>query len=189
VRVPHFSGACMSHVPSDQSVRQTRRWIIGLGGGAITLAVALGALPFFASRRRPAPDVPITLINGTQSRTADLRGQVVLMSFWSTTCAPCLEEMPVLIDFHRRNAPRGLTTIAVAMRHDRPDLVVDFAQRRRLPFDVAVDPSGAVARAFEQTEVTPTKFLLDREGQIVRTYVGHTNFRDLQERLDNLLAG
>lgn len=176
-------------VRSELSVRQTRRWIIGLGGTALALTAALAALPFFASRRRPAPDVPITLINGTQPRTADLRGQVVLMSFWSTTCTPCLEEMPVLIELHQRNAPRGLTTIAVAMKQDRPDLVVDFAQRRKLPFDVAVDPSGAVAQAFEQTEVTPTKFLLDKEGHIVRTYVGRTDFGDLQQRLNTMLTG
>lgn len=173
---------------AEQSVRRTRRWILGLGGGALALTVALGALPFFAARRRPAPDVPITLINGTQPRTADLRGQVVLMSFWSTTCAPCLEEMPVLIELHQLYAPRGLTTIAVAMKHDRPDLVIDFAQRRKLPFDVAVDPWGATAQAFEQTEVTPTKFLLDKDGNIVRTYVGRTDFSDLQERLERLLA-
>lgn len=176
------------NVSHDPSIRRTRRWILGLGGGALLLTAGLGVLPFFAGRRRPAPDVPITLINGTEPRTADLRGQVVLMSFWSTTCAPCLEEMPLLIDLHQRHAPRGLTTIAVAMRHDRPDLVVDFAQRRKLPFSVAVDPSGAVARAFEQTEVTPTKFLLDKDGHIVRTYVGRTDFGDLQQRLERLLA-
>jgi thiol-disulfide isomerase/thioredoxin len=173
--------------PPDE-VRRTRRRVAILGAGAALLAAGLGALPWFATRPRPAPDVTLTLLNGAQPRIADLRGKVVLMSFWSTTCAPCMEEMPVLIEFHRRNAPRGLVTIAVAMKHDRPDLVLGFTQRRQLPFDVALDVQGEVAQAFFRTEVTPTKYLIDPQGSVVRTHVGRTDFADLQQRIDGLLA-
>ena len=68
------------------------------------------------------------------------------------------------------------------------DVVIDFARRRQLPFEIALDVQGEVAQAFNRTEVTPTKFLLDPQGNIVRTYVGFTDFPDLQRRVDALLA-
>jgi len=172
----------------DPQVRRTRRLVAALGGGALLLAGGFAAMPWFATRPRPVPDVRLTLLDGTQPRLAELRGQVVLMSFWSTTCAPCMEEMPTLIEFHRRNAPRGLKTIAVAMKHDRPELVAGMSQRRQFPFDVALDVQGEVAQAFFRTEVTPTKYLIDPHGQVVRTHVGRTDFADLQARIDALLA-
>jgi thiol-disulfide isomerase/thioredoxin len=170
-------------------VRRTRRLITLLGGGTVLLAAGFGLMPWLVTRPRPAPDVQLTLLDGTQPRLADLRGRVVLMSFWSTTCAPCMEEMPTLIEFHRRNAPRGLMTIAVAMKHDRPDMVLGMSQRRQFPFDVALDVQGETARAFFNTAVTPTKYLIDPQGQVVRTHVGRTDFADLQARIDGLLRG
>lgn len=172
--------------PDD--VRRTRRLITLLGGGTVLLAAGFGLMPWLVTRPRPAPDVQLTLLNGTQPRVADLRGRVVLVSFWSTTCAPCMEEMPTLIEFHRRNAPRGLMTVAVAMKHDRPDMVLGMSQRRQFPFDVALDVQGEVAQAFFNTEVTPTKYLIDPQGQVVRTHVGRTDFADLQQRIDALLG-
>jgi thiol-disulfide isomerase/thioredoxin len=175
--------------PLPDEVRRTRRLIALLGGGAALLAAGFAAMPWLVTRPRPAPDVQLTLLDGSQPRVADLRGRVVLVNFWSTTCAPCMEEMPTLIEFHRRNAPRGLMTVAVAMKHDRPDMVLGMSQRRQFPFDVALDLQGEVARAFFNTEVTPTKYLIDPQGQVVRTHVGRTDFADLQARIDDLLRG
>jgi thiol-disulfide isomerase/thioredoxin len=176
-----------STAPDD--VRRTRRLIALLGGSAALLAAGFAVMPWFVTRPRPAPDVQLTLLDGSQPRVAEMRGRVVLMSFWSTTCAPCMEEMPTLIEFHRRNAPRGLMTIAVAMKHDRPDMVLGMSQRRQFPFDVALDVQGETAKAFFNTAVTPTKYLIDPQGQVVRTHVGRTDFADLQARIDGLLRG
>jgi thiol-disulfide isomerase/thioredoxin len=173
---------------SPDDVRRTRRLVAVLGGGAVALTAAFAAMPWLVTRPRPAPDVQLTLLDGTQPRIADLRGRVVLMNFWSTTCAPCMEEMPTLIEFHRRNAPRGLKTIAVAMKHDRPEMVLGMSQRRQFPFDVALDVQGEVAQAFFRTEVTPSKYLIDPMGNVVRTHVGRTDFADLQQRIDALLS-
>ena len=186
---PAFDMADDSVPSAPDAVRRTRRLVALFGGGALLLAAGFGAMPWFVTRPRPAPDVQFTLLNGSQPHLADLRGRIVLVSFWSTTCAPCMQEMPTLIDFHRRNAAAGLTTIAVAMKHDRPDLVLGVAQRRALPFDVALDVQGEIAHAFFRTEVTPTKYLVDPQGRIVRTHVGRTDFADLQQRIDALRAG
>lgn len=175
--------------PADDAMTRTTRWLIGgLAGGALLLVAALASLPFLASQPRPAPSVTFQTIHGERTALDQLRGQVVLVSFWSTTCAPCMAEMPEKIALHRALAARGLATYAVAMSYDRPDFVIDMAQRRQMPFQVALDLDGSVAKNFNNTEITPTKFLIDREGRIVRTYVGSTDFADLRERIEKLLA-
>ncbi len=155
----------------------------------MVLVAALGALPLLASRPTPAPAVTLTNTAGEVKSLAALRGRPVLLSFWSTTCAPCVAEMPALIALHRRHAGRGLTTFAVAMRHDRPDMVLDFARTRGLPFDVVLDFNGEIARDFGDPRVTPTKYLIDAQGRIVRVYVGRTDFEDLERRIAAELAG
>ncbi len=170
------------------SARPARRLAFALGAGAFVLVAALAALPFLANRPKPAPQIQLTNIAGEAKSLAQLQGRPVLVSFWSTTCAPCVAEMPALVALHRRHAERGLATFAVAMRYDRPDLVLDFARARGLPFDVVLDFKGEVAREFGDVQVTPTKFLIDAQGRIVRVYVGRTDFDDLERRIAAELA-
>lgn len=160
-----------------------------LAAAAIILVAGLAALPFFANRPRAAPPVTLATLNGEVQTLAALRGGPVLVSFWSTTCAPCVAETPAMKALHEHFAARGLRTFAVAMAQDRPDQVVHFARTRGLPFEVVLDVNGQLARAFNDTQTTPTKFLIDRDGRIIRTYVGSTDFDDLVRRIESALAG
>jgi peroxiredoxin len=156
---------------------------------ATALIAMLAALPFLASRPRPAPDFEMTTLAG-ESRSLDtLAGRPVLVSFWSTTCDPCMREMPSLIALHRRFAPEGLVTLAVAMPYDRQSEIVRVVRQRGMPFDIVHDADGRLAQLFDDTQNTPTKFLIDPSGQIVRIYVGSTHFPDLVEHLEGMLRG
>jgi peroxiredoxin len=172
----------------DFSVRLVRRLSLGLGVAAVGLVAALLALPYIASKPRPAPEVTFQTIEGELTTMSALKGEVVLVSFWSTTCAPCMAEMQDKMALHRMLAPRGLKTYAVAMKHDRPDMVIAMAQRHGMPFEIALDLQGEVAKAFNNTETTPTKFLVDRQGRIVKRYIGGTDFPDLKAEIEEALA-
>lgn len=134
-----------------------------------------------------APDVAYTLLDGTASRTAALRGQVVLVNFWATSCAPCVKAMPGLVATHMEFVGRGLQTLAVAMQYDAPAAVSHFAQTRQLPFGVVIDNTGAVARAFGDVRITPTTFVIDRRGAIAHRSVGESGGPRLQALLARLL--
>jgi len=76
----------------------------------------------------------------------------------------------------------------VAMSYDPPAYVANFAERRQLPFSVAIDNTGVIARAFGDIRLTPTTFLIDKRGAIVKRYVGAPDFAALNKLVEELLA-
>ena len=135
-----------------------------------------------------APNVGYTLLDGSTATTDQLRGKVVLVNFWATDCAPCVHEMPQLAATHEKFKARGYDTLAVAMRYDPPALVIAFAERRKLPFGVVIDNTGAVAKSFDAVKVTPTSVLINRRGEIVKRFVGELDFVALDALVERLLA-
>lgn len=137
---------------------------------------------------KPAPEVRFTELSGKTFSTSELRGKVVLVNFWATYCASCVQEMPKIVDTHRKFAPRGYETVAVAVRQDNPQRVASFAQSRALPFRVALDSSGELAREFGNVRLTPMSFLIDKQGRVLRRYVGEPNWTEVHQLVDRALA-
>ena len=78
------------------------------------------------------PDVSFTTLDGQSSRLSALRGKVVLVNFWATTCTSCIKEMPALKATQERFEARGYRTVAVAMDYDPPAQVAAFVERNPL---------------------------------------------------------
>ena len=93
----------------------------------------------------------------------------------------------MLVDTHRRYAARGYETVAIAMSYDPPNYVLDFTRSRALPFTVALDPQAELARAFGNVQLTPTSFLIDRRGRIVKRYLGEPDAAALRRTIEKLL--
>jgi peroxiredoxin len=139
-------------------------------------------------RSETVPDVGYTLLDGTRSSTTDLRGKVVLINFWATSCTTCVHEMPQIVATHEKFKQRGFETLAVAMSFDPPAYVINFAESRKLPFAVAIDNTGAIAKSFGNVELTPTSVLVNKRGEIVKRYVGEPDFAALHALVDKLLS-
>lgn len=156
----------------------------------VALALVAGAVAAIQSVNAGgmAPNVAFTLLDGRMSSIDALRGKVVLVNFWATDCATCMKEMPQLIATHEKYKTRGFDTLAVSMRYNPPAYVIAFAERRALPFGVAIDNTGDIARRFGEVQVTPTSLLIDKRGRIVERYVGEPDFGALQRRIEQLLA-
>ena len=137
---------------------------------AIVAGVAVWQLP---SAAKTAPEVQFTTLEGEQFTTDDLRGKVVLVKFWATSCVTCVAQMPDNIHNYNTLKDRGYDTIAVAMQYDPPNYVKNYAESRELPFKVVIDATGDIAREFGDVRLTPTAFLIDRQGNIIRRYLGN----------------
>ncbi len=133
-----------------------KHWLAGV---AVAAFAAVGAYVYLDTGRTAAPESTFVLLDGSSQTTADLRGKVTLVNFWATSCTTCVAEMPEIIATHQKFNSRGFDTIAVAMSYDPPSYVVNFAETRKLPFKVAIDNTGAVAKAWGDVRLTPTSSL------------------------------
>jgi len=152
---------------------------------AVLLSFALG-LAGCGQERAPASS--FVLLDGSQLSTTDLQGKVTLINFWATSCTSCVAEMPELVATYDKYQARGYDTLAVAMSYDPPAYVVNFAQSRKLPFKVALDNTGTNARAWGDVKLTPTTYLVNKRGEIVKRYVGTPDFTELHRLIEKLLA-
>ena len=156
---------------------------------AATVALAATAALLLAGcSGSPAPDSTFVLLDGSKRTTADLKGKVTLVNFWATSCTTCVAEMPEMVKTYQKYQPKGYDHMAVAMSYDPPSYVVNFAQTRKLPFSVAIDNTGKVAQAWGDVKLTPTSFLVNKQGEIVKRYVGQPDFAELHELIEELLA-
>jgi peroxiredoxin len=112
----------------------------------------------------------------------------VLVNFWATSCTVCVHEMPQIVATHDKFSSRGYETLAVAMSYDPPAQVIRFADSRKLPFAVAIDNTGSIARGFGGVRATPTSVLIDKHGEIVKRFAGEPDFTALERWIEKLLA-
>lgn len=139
--------------------------------------------------KQSAPDVTFHDIHGEKITSSSLRGKVVMVNFWATSCTTCVAEMPEMIDTYNKYKGQGLEFVAVAMKYDPANYVLNFAETRQLPFKVALDVTGEAAKAYGDVALTPTTFVLDKQGKILKRYVGKPEFAELHKLLESAIAG
>jgi thiol-disulfide isomerase/thioredoxin len=124
-----------------------------------------GAHP--AQTGQMAPD--FNLSDGVTSvHLASYRGQVVLLNFWATWCAPCIEETPSLLELHHEMP--GLAVIAVSVDED-PNAYNRFLLRRHVDLITVRDPAQKAAQLYH-SEMWPESYVIDRQGVIRRKFIG-----------------
>jgi peroxiredoxin len=155
---------------------------------ALVVALAAGAGVYLNTGVSAAPASTFVLLDGSKKTTEDLKGKVTLVNFWATSCVTCVGEMPKVIATYDKYKSRGYDTLAVAMSYDPPSYVVNFAETRKLPFKVAIDNTGAVAKAWGDVALTPTTYVVNKRGEIVKRYVGEPDFAELHKLIEKLLA-
>lgn len=155
---------------------------------ASTLVASVFLTTLGCSGPQFAPHSTFVLLDGSKQTTADFKGKVTLVNFWATSCVTCVAEMPQVTSTYNKYHAKGYDTVAVAMSYDPPSYVVNYAQSRALPFKVAIDNTGAVAKAWGDVQLTPTTYLLNKRGEIVKQYVGAPDFAALHQLIEKLLA-
>jgi peroxiredoxin len=161
---------------------------IRFAGAAAASALAIAGAAWFGSHGGSAPASEFMLLDGTKASTAELQGKVTLVNFWSTACIVCTTEMDRLAATYDKYHGRGFDTLAIAMGSDSPLDVALFAETRHVPFKVAIDTGGSLAKTWGDIDAAPTMFLLDKHGAIVKRFVGDPDFDELQRLIEQLLA-
>ncbi|MFH0952697.1 MAG: TlpA disulfide reductase family protein [Verrucomicrobiota bacterium] len=115
------------------------------------------------------------------------RGQVVLLDFWATWCPPCRHELPALERMHKDLSGRGFTLIGMNVDQGSPSEVAEAASRFNLSYPLGL-AGPEVQAAYGGIRAVPTKFLLDRNGNVRKHYVGVVPERELRADIESLLA-
>jgi peroxiredoxin len=161
---------------------------LGSFAALLSFTIACGFIGGCSNYLTQAPNAQFKTLMGQTYTTAQFRGKVWLVNFWATTCTVCIKEMPQIVSTYNQYKDRGFETVAVAMRYDSPALVVNFAQTRQLPFHVALDLNGDLAKQFGNVQATPSAFLINKRGKIIKRFVGVPDFTELNVAIANALA-
>ncbi len=155
--------------------------------GVLAAISLLGAVAWWLTYTKSfAPNAVFTTLKGERLAINELKGKPVLITFWATDCPSCIEEIPDFIALYQQFNKNGLEIIAVAMPYDPPSHVQTLARDRQLPYAIALDIDGSLVRAFGDVQLTPTTFLIDRQGVIVMHKVGTFDLESLKVLLAQL---
>ncbi len=162
------------------TTRRTRWWL------ALVALLAVAAAGVWRWRTA-TPAVQFVLLDSSHVELASLRGHPVLIDFWSTTCPPCVREIPKLAAFYREWHPRGVELIAVAMPYDPPWSVAAFQQRLHISYPIALDFDGKVTHAFGDINLIPTAVLIGPDGRERWRGTGPLDFARLRASMRAML--
>ncbi|NTV50008.1 MAG: TlpA family protein disulfide reductase [Geobacteraceae bacterium] len=148
------------------------RRICGILFCSFCLLVGMAVLPALAVKiNTPAPDFTLKDLHGNKVSLSSYRGKVVLLNFWSTTCGPCLEEIPSLVELQREYKGQGLVVLGIALDPSaKPvqELVAKFKVEYINLMDINNDVYFDIYGLFGQ----PISLIVDRNGVVREKVLG-----------------
>jgi len=130
-----------------------------------------------------APDFSLESVAGSRINLSDSAGQVRLIDFWATWCAPCREEIPMFKELYETYGPQGFTILAIS--DESADAVRKFVDSHDIPYPNLVDP-GEVSEEYGVLAL-PSAYLIDRQGKVIETFVGPKPREVLEAKIVELL--
>ncbi len=118
---------------------------------------------------------------------ADYRGKVVLLDFWATWCGPCRSEIPALNQVHAEFKDRGVDLVGLSVDRMAPDQVAAAAQKMGVAYPVML-ADERLQKQFGGIRVVPTKVLVDKNGEVRKTYLGVVSPDELRRQVTALLG-
>ncbi|HEY7333990.1 MAG TPA: TlpA disulfide reductase family protein [Bryobacteraceae bacterium] len=159
--------------------RNTDRILVGLVG---VLALALvwvvyGTLePPVVNAGDKAPSFTIMTDRGHKITPADFGGKLLVLNFWATWCAPCVEEVPSLNAFQRQFGPKGVVVLGVSVDVNEQQYK-RFLDSFHITFDTWRDPDAAIASRYGTFEF-PETYIIDSSGKVVEKIISNQNWTD-----------
>jgi peroxiredoxin len=138
----------------------------------VTLGTALSAAQ--AAMPEPgsvAPDFTLKSSTGKNLKLSELRGQVVMINFWASWCAPCRQEMPLLNHIYEQYHKVGFTLLGVNI-DDRSETAQALAQQLGISFPVLFDADKQVSHRYD-VGAMPSTLLIDRSGKVRYLHRGY----------------
>ena len=187
------TGEMLGRAVARRAAGRLPRWHYAVAAIAPFLVLAVwGALllprpaPMLARIGEPAPGFVLADLDGNRLSLGDLRGRPVIVNFWASSCAPCVDEFPLLISTAAAHRSDGLAVVGIVVR-DSSVAARDFLARMGATWPSAMDPGDAVAMQYAIIG-PPDSFFIDRDGVVVSRQIGPLSAADLERRLAGILG-
>jgi peroxiredoxin len=136
----------------------------------------------------PAADFSLPLLSGGGAITlSEQKGKVVLLDFWATWCPPCRYELPALNKMYQELKEQGFVVVGMTVDRGAPDSIKTAVDKFQLSYPLTL-ADEKVQDTFGGIRAVPTKFLINRKGEIAQTYLGVVPDRQLRDDVLAVLA-
>ena len=156
---------------------------LGCSGSAPTEEVAEPSTE--PKSARVAPEFTLPKVGGGDVSLADGMGNIRLVDFWATWCAPCREEIPMLNELQAAYGDRGFEILAITSEDE--SLVTEFLEEHGVQYTNLLAPDDNLAEEYGAVGL-PTGFLIDREGRVYDVFFGAKPRSVLIKKIEELLA-
>jgi cytochrome c biogenesis protein CcmG/thiol:disulfide interchange protein DsbE len=129
---------------------------------------------------KKAAEFTLTDINGARKSLSDFKGKVIILDFWATWCPPCRQEIPHFISLYDQYKGQGLEIIGIALDNGGAGVVSAFSGRNKINYTVLLG-NDEVSDLYGGIAAIPTTFILDKDGNIRKKYIGY-NEKEVFER-------
>ncbi|MEW5975166.1 MAG: TlpA disulfide reductase family protein [Acidobacteriota bacterium] len=136
-----------------------------------------------------SPSVPQFTLNNLDGKSVSMKdfgNKVVLIDFWATWCGPCREEIPDLNNLYSEYKSKGFEVIGISMDTEGTDVVKDFVREFRVDYSIVMGDE-TVAQEFGGILGLPTKFIVDRNGKIVKRLIGLRPPEEIEQAIKELI--
>jgi len=134
----------------------------------------------------PAPDFNLKKITGGRVKLADYRGKVVILNFWATWCPPCRMEIPDFVQLQKKYGEKGVQILGIGLDRGKEKALLPFSGKYKINYPILI-ADGRVSQAYGGTPSIPTTFVINRQGQIVKKYIGYRPKSAFEADIQNLL--
>jgi len=122
-----------------------------------------------------APDFTLTNLEGQKVSLSDYKGKVIIVDFWATWCGPCKMEIPSFIKL-QEDYQDDVVILGISLDQGGPKVVVPFAKKMGINYPI-VYGDGSVVQSYGGVRSIPTTFVIDKDFNIQRKYVGYTDHK------------
>lgn len=140
------------------------------------------------SDRQSAPAFSTSKLDSSPVTLEDYKGKVVLLHFWATWCAPCIEEMLHMESLWKKYQDKGLIVVAVTVQEKPEGQIKAFSEKMGLSFPILLDIKGEISALYDLAAM-PSSYLISRDGKVVARIKGTGDWSDseIKQLIESLL--